>query len=708
MPYNVRMAYPTGANLTAVLLQQLNFRSGGNYPISSLYTLYANGNGQTYWSNSLSPTSLSAYSTSVGIAMTNQYITLSTLIQQNSNPAGLAGVSSGLSTLTYFTYSTFSTVFTLLATSTNLNYAFLSTANSFQLQLNSYYQSTLNVCYSTINSLANVSSYNSAVTQLTSSTQVWLSTMSTGIGRGVVSTNNSLIGLINTSLYSTNLWTAQQISSIAFTTVSTTQFNSFSTGINVQLMSTSVSFTNQNSTITNVLYKNATRLSSLELSYINFSTSGFYIATSSFFSTNIYPVNQSISSLNYNLNSTQSYLLARSSLYAYDIGCLINSTNTNTSNIAYLSTQFAYITTSSILEGIYSTFIQLEQYTVNLINSTNAAYVYYLSSALSTQTSVVNSIVISSVNTAISTFQSSVTYNYSQLSSQISTSLYNISSQVASSLYNLSTGVASSISVITTNASNSISSLVSSINSVGVITLDSNTFTSYLDFANNRNFVIKINNIANTPGCPYRVSFYPSTLTNIPFQQGLILIDISTNTQAYTQNSNLLALDFNRWNIINASNNALFPMIANSAYKIEYIYSIYSNNVYANLLNYWPYQNTSNLIVSSINSNLALDPYNKNIYSTGTALQIDWNMYVFSTFGSSINFTSQINVDISISGATNSVKTFGPYSYLQSSQTITMPDGGYIAGTGFVSTIFASYIVGEPANASYVYGAAYY
>ena len=226
MPYNVRMAYPTGANLTAVLLQQLNFRSGGNYPISSLYTLYANGNGQTYWSNSLSPTSLSAYSTSVGIAMTNQYIELSTLIQQNSNPAGLASVSSGLSTLTYFTYSTFSTVFQLLATSTNLNYAFLSTANSFQLQLNSYYQSTLTVCNSTVNSLANVSSYNSAVSQLESSTKVWLSTMSTGIGLGVVSTNNSLIGLINTSLYSTSTWTAQQISSIAFATVSTTQFNS--------------------------------------------------------------------------------------------------------------------------------------------------------------------------------------------------------------------------------------------------------------------------------------------------------------------------------------------------------------------------------------------------------------------------------------------------------------------------------------------------
>jgi hypothetical protein len=528
--------------------------------------------------------------------------------------------------------------------------------------------------------------------------------MSTGIGRGVVSTNNSLIGLINTSLYSTNVWTAQQISSIAFATVSTTQFNSFSTGINVQLMSTSVSFTNQTSTITNVLYKNATRLSTLELSYINFSTSGFYIGTSTFFSTNIYPVNQTLSSLNYDMNSTQSYLLTRSSLYAYDISSLVYSTNTNTSNIAYLSTQFAFITTSSILEGIYSTFMELEEYTVNLLNSTNAAYVYYLSSALSTQTSVVNTIVISSVNTAISTFQSTVTYDFIQLSTQISTSLYNISSQVATSLYDLST----SVGIAITDTSNSVSSLVSSINSVGNITLDSTIYTTYLDFANNRNFVIKINNISSAVGSPYRVSFYPSTLTNIQFQQGTILIDISTNTQSYTQNSNLLALDFNRWNILNRQSNALFPMIANSAYKIEYIYSIYNSNVYANLVNIWPYQNTSNFRVSSINSNLALDPNNDKIYSTGTTLNVQWNMYVFSTFGSSINFTSQVNIDVSISGATNPITTFGPYSYLQSSQTITMPDGGYTAGTGFVSTTFASYVVGEPTGASYVYGAAYY
>ena len=253
---------------------------------------------------------------------------------------------------------------------------------------------------------------------------------------------------------------------------------------------------------------------------------------------------------------------------------------------------------------------------------------------------------------------------------------------------------------------NSISSLVSSINSVGVITLNSTTYTTYLDFANNRNFVINIYNISSAVGSPYRVSFYPSTLSNIPFQQGIILIDISTNTQAYTQNNNLLALDFNRWNILNRQSNALFPMLANSAYKIEYIYSIYNNNVYANLLNYWPYQNTSNLRVSSINSNLALDPNNDKIYSTGTTLNVQWNMYLFSTFGPASNFTSQVNIDITISSVL--VQTLGPYFYLSTSQTITMPDGGYEAGTGFVSTTFASYVVGEPDKASYIYGAAYY
>ena len=74
------MAYPTSASLNTALLQQLNFRGAGNTPISSLYTLYANGKGQTYWSNSVNPGILSSLSTSLGTGYTQLESDLQTAI----------------------------------------------------------------------------------------------------------------------------------------------------------------------------------------------------------------------------------------------------------------------------------------------------------------------------------------------------------------------------------------------------------------------------------------------------------------------------------------------------------------------------------------------------------------------------------------------------------------------------------------------------
>jgi hypothetical protein len=182
------------------------------------------------------------------------------------------------------------------------------------------------------------------------------------------------------------------------------------------------------------------------------------------------------------------------------------------------------------------------------------------------------------------------------------------------------------------------------------------------------------------------------------------MLDISTNTQAYTQNNNKLALNLNSWNIINTPTYSEFPMLANSAYKMEYIYSVYNNSVYTSLVNIWPYQNTYNLIVSSIDENTAIDPSNLHIYSTGTVLEIEWNMYLFSTFVP--GFSSFVNVDVNISSIL--IQTYGPFSYTQSTVQIAMPNGGYAPGTPTQRAVFKSYVVGEPTNASIVNGFAAY
>jgi len=681
------MAYPTGANLNNLLLQQLSFRAGGNYPISSLYTLYANGQGQTYWSNSVTADSVALLSTNVGNAIVSSYVELSTLIDD----IGTSTIVGEFSTFKYYTYSSISTLFyyqdILLEESTNINYAFLSTANSFQIQLDSYYQSTLNATNSTLNALVGFSSFYELISTQNSSFQYSLSSMSTGIGLQDAITSTLLIGLINTGLYSTSQWTAQQISSLNSTFTTNTKFNTFSTAINYALLSTSAGFSVDISTLyflTEEIPINSTTINAALLS-----TSVGILDTVNTLSGELEFISTGLISLSGEVSSYQYYNYSTISSLSLQVSTLTSLTNTNTADLFSLNQQVSVITTSSILEGIYSTFIQLEAYTVELINSTNtAAEESFAALQLSTM------LFLESTNTAYVEFSESTIYGVEvQL---VSTFSFYTSTLISTTSYTIST-------LISTTAADA-SALVSSVNGVQLIQLNSSNFIGSLDFANYRNFIVQVNDIVNLVNSTYTVSFNPTTLSNIALQQGIIMLDISTNTQAYTQNTNKLRLDFNNWNTINTPTYTRFPMLANSAYKMEYIYSVYNNSVYANLINVWPYQNTSNLTVSSINSNLAIDPTNANIYSTGTTLRVVWNMYLFSTFIP--GFSSFVNVDVDISGAL--IQTYGPYSYTQSTIQIAMPDGGYAPGTPDTPAVFKSYVVGEPANASIVNGFAAY
>jgi len=670
------MAYPTGANLNNLLLQQLSFRTGGNYPISSLYTLYANGQGQTYWSNSVNPDSLSTLSSAVGNAILSTYVELSTLIHD----IGGSTIVAELSTFEHYTYSSISTLFyyqnILLAQSTNLNYAFLSTANSFQIQLDSYYQSTLNATNSTVSALVGFSSFYQLISTQNSSFAYALSSMSTGIGLQDAITSTLLINYINTGLYSTSQWTYAQISSLTSTSATKTQLGAVSTSINYALLSTSTGLSTEINNLNDDIALNSTFIN-----YSLLSTSDNLLTTIDTLSGELSYLSTGLISLSGEVSSYQYYNLSTISSLSLQVSTLTSLTNTNTAELFSLNQQVSVITTSSILEGIYSTFIQLEAYTVELF------YALELSTML----------FLESTNTAYVEFsQSSISGLEVQLTSTFDSYISTLISTTNQSIYTLS-------GEISTTAAGA-SAIVSSINGVQLIQLNSSNFTGSLDFTNYRNFIVQVNDIVDLANSTYSVSFDPTTLGNIALQQGVIMLDISTNTQDYTQNNNKLALNLNSWNTINTPTYTIFPMLANSAYKMEYIYSVYNNSVYTSLVNIWPYQNTYNLIVSSINSNLAIDPTNANIYSTGTVLEIDWDMYLFSTFVT--GFSSFVNVDIDISGAL--IQTYGPFSYTQSTVQIAMPDGGYAPGTPDVPAVFKSYVVGEPANASIVNGFAAY
>jgi hypothetical protein len=612
----------------------------------------------------------------VGNAIQSTYVELSTLIHD----IGGSTIVAELSTFEHYTYSSISTLFyyqnILLAQSTNLNYAFLSTANSFQIQLDSYYQSTLNATNSTVSALVGFSSFYQLISTQNSSFAYALSSMSTGIGLQDAITSTLLINYINTGLYSTSQWTYAQISSLTSTSATKTQLGAVSTSINYALLSTSTGLSTEINNLNDDIALNSTFIN-----YSLLSTSDNLLTTIDTLSGELSYLSTGLISLSGEVSSYQYYNLSTISSLSLQVSTLTSLTNTNTAELFSLNQQVSVITTSSILEGIYSTFIQLEAYTVELF------YALELSTML----------FLESTNTAYVTFSESTIYGLEvQLTSTFDSYISTLVSTTNQSIYTLS-------GEISTTAAGA-SAIVSSINGVQLIQLNSDNFTGSLDFTNYRNFIVQVNNIADLANSTYSVSFDPTTLGNIALQQGVIMLDISTNTQDYTQNNNKLALNLNSWNIINTPTYSEFPMLANSAYKMEYIYSVYNNSVYTSLVNIWPYQNTYNLIVSSINSNLAIDPTNVNIYSTGTTLRVGWNMYLFSTFVT--GFSSFVNVDVDISGAL--IQTFGPYSYKQSTVQIAMPDGGYAPGTPDVPAVFKSYVVGEPANASIVNGFAAY
>jgi hypothetical protein len=525
--------------------------------------------------------------------------------------------------------------------------------------------------------------------------------MSTGIGIQDAITSTLLTALINTGLYSTSQWTAQQLSSFASTFATNTNFNTFSTSINYALLSTSTGISGEIDTTNN--YINDVSTAVVDNTYALLSTSENLLTTIDTLSGELAYLSTGFVSLSGEVSSYQYYNYSTISSLTNEVSTLTSLTAINTADLFSLNQQVSVITTSSILEGIYSTFIQLEAYTVELINSTNtAAEASFAALQLSTN------LFLASTNAAYVAYsESSITGLEVQLTSTFNTTISTLTSTTNTTISTFISTITDEIfmlsSLISTTAADA-TAIVSSINSVQLIQLNSSNFIGSLDFTNYRNFIVQVNNIANLANSTYTVSFNPTTLSNIALQQGVIMLDISTNTQAYTQNNNKLALNLNSWNIINTPTYSEFPMVANSAYKMEYIYSVYNNSVYTSLVNIWPYQNTSNLIVSSIDSNLAIDPTTANIYSTGTTLRVAWNMYLFSTFIP--GFSSFVNVDINISGAI--IQSFGPYSYIQSTVQIAMPDGGYPPGTPDVPAVFKSYVVGEPANASIVNGFAAY
>ena len=211
------MAFTTTQTLDNVLMRGLTFRTPANAAISSQYSLYANGIGQTYWSNSVTQAQISSLSTSLGVesqkistsasvvttALSSQISSLNSTFQVQSTQIGLLEI--GL----------VSTTAQLLA-----NDAALSNANTqLKKQVDSIYTSTLNFTYSTIAGISSISTFTNEIAAVQSSVYQSYSTLSSFIILQNASTYTALTAnytaALNKGLASTTYYINQQISSIS-------------------------------------------------------------------------------------------------------------------------------------------------------------------------------------------------------------------------------------------------------------------------------------------------------------------------------------------------------------------------------------------------------------------------------------------------------------------------------------------------------------
>ena len=464
------MAFTTTQTTDSILLRGLNFRTPANAAISSQYSLYANGAGQTYWSNSVSPTNLSSLSTAIG----QNYSSITSVLQFQSTTIASAdtshlSTSAGLALID----GNFSNSIYLLSTNTAAGFS-------------NIWNSTLEFVNSSVSGISSVSTFYNEIAAVQSSVNASASTLSTTIGRQNTSTYTTLTA--NYIAADTRLWNStlsavgRQLSSLSSVVAYQTTVNTLSTVLTNQLLSsiagTYVYINKQDgliiSSISSVYNStiqplNSTVLAlkpavyslislSTQLSTISYQWISSFVSTSQYYQ-DVYTfaaignVSSSLSTLAQSTNSlTQSYK-SFSSNYTTDTSNAKVQYSTLNSTVFGLQYEVNVLTTSSILAGIYDEFMALEYYTSTIIGST-------FESVATIESSILYSTQIQTTSTSAGYFNFYVSTLYaSTLSTLIPSTIYFTSSMV-STLYSTSyTFLTSSLtSSLTVNFNSTISS----------------------------------------------------------------------------------------------------------------------------------------------------------------------------------------------------------------------------------------------------------
>jgi hypothetical protein len=497
------MAFTTTQRLDNALMRNLNFRTPLNVPISSQYTLYANGQGQTYWSNSVSPTDLSTV-----------YTSLSTNISslRSSTTSSINGLQNTITLVSTYVKNVESAMYfsvgQLIVNDSNLSNSVLSLSNNLTnlaysnfIQINNIYNSTVQMMFSTLNNYSNLSSFyleNSNMLGVISSA---VSSLSTVIGTQNTSTYNVLTS--NYQFYTDQRFlTLDSYLSTTFSNIYTTYNTVFSTqssiaGVTNEMLSSS---SNIQSTmfgfstidgdlfastfnlyiypISSVVSTHDVRISSLEALSTSISTIIAPYVTSTISTSqglqNI-EIQSSVSSVSYLFSSLTASTIQNFSTFnsfsTYAIstfGYSLNTLSTLNNQVSTLIYEFSILTTSSILAGIYSSFVNLEIYTSTIIVDNDIAFKSSLiSSANSTIAGTADVYFNNFVNTLYdSTLSTLVPSTQAYYSTLTSTTLDFALSTATSSMYGISLEAISTFTGITSTVTSSIiSSSASQLNS---------------------------------------------------------------------------------------------------------------------------------------------------------------------------------------------------------------------------------------------------
>lgn len=222
------------------------------------------------------------------------------------------------------------------------------------------------------------------------------------------------------------------------------------------------------------------------------------------------------------------------------------------------------------------------------------------------------------------------------------------------------------------------------------ISLGGNNFTGTLDFATYTNFMIQIRDPLINGSSTYSVRYNENTIPSLSRRTGLICIDVSTPTSAYSTNQGLLDLQLYRWGLPTSMWSQFYPTISNANYMTMYEYTIENSTIYTNFVNIYPSLSLTNLTIQT--------PTNANangFYWRGTPLQLQWstNSALLTSNYSIPYYYPEVRVDM-IYNNTAFVQ-YGPFNYLSSQATVNLPyyTGGYVNP---VQTEIRAYIVGNP------------